>query len=82
LFGEVRNLKRSGGGGWGSSRSRGSTGNCYGDRCDNMGGDAESAAIVGIVIGSCCLCLLIYMLYKWCEERRKEKKKNSRRKKR
>ena len=50
----------------GRSRSgRRSTGNCYGDRCDNIGGDAESAMIVGIVIGGCCFCLLCYMLVKW-----------------
>jgi len=59
-----RQLKRGGGGGGGfgsSSRSR-STGNCYGDRCDNMGGSEESMIIVGSVIGGCCFLMCCYVL--------------------
>ena len=68
LVHEARMLKRGGssGGGWSSSRSRNSSyGNCYGERCDNIGGDSESAVIVGSVIGGCCFILLCYMLVKW-----------------
>ena len=68
LVHEARMLKRGGGssgGGWSSSRGRTSYGNCYGDRCDNIGGDSESAIIVGSVIGGCCFILICYVLIKW-----------------
>ena len=75
LADEVRRLKRGG------SRSRRSTGNCYGDRCDNIGGDAESAAIVGVVFGTCCIFVCIYLLYKYIQEKREEKSKEAKKKK-
>lgn len=78
LVHEARMLK----GGRSGGRSRRSTGNCYGDRCDNIGGDAESAIIVGVVIGGCCLCGLCYALITWITGKRKESKKANKRKKR
>ena len=83
LVAELRQLKRGGssGGFSSSSRSR-SYGNCYGDRCDNMGGSTESAIIVGSVIGGCCFILLCYIFIKWCQQKRKDAKKAERRKKR
>ena len=47
-----------------------------------MGGDSESAIIVGSVIGGCCFILICWLLIKWIQEKRKEKDKKERRKKR
>ena len=64
-----------------SSYSRaGSYGNCYGDRCDDTGGDADVAIIIGAIVGGCCVLLCIYMLVVYCQKQRKKANKKNRRK--
>ena len=73
-------LKR--GGGSSSSRSSSSKsssyGNCYGDRCDNNGGDVSIAVIIGIVVGGCFFLCLIYVLYQYCKAKIKKNRKKAR----
>ena len=80
-----RSLKRGGSSSSGSrssNRNHGRTGNCYGDRCDDVGGDAQIAIIIGSIVGGCCLILAIYFVYKHCEEKRRKARKKARKKKR
>ena len=81
----MRDLKRSGSSSSSSSRSsssRTSYGNCYGDRCDNTGGSANVALIVGCIVGGCCFIGIVYYLVAYCMERRAKAAKKARRKKR
>jgi len=82
LVKEYRQLKRGGSSSGGSSsRSRsGSYGNCYGDRCDNNGGDSDIAIIVGGVFGGCCVFILGYLGVNYCIEKRKKAAKKARKK--
>ena len=68
LTAELRYLKRGGSSSSSSrsSSSRGSYGNCYGDRCDDTGGSADVAIIIGSIVGGCCVLLCIYMLIVYC----------------
>ena len=79
-----RSLKRGGGSSSSSSRSsrNRSYGNCYGDRCDDVGGDTQVAIIIGSIVGGCCLIIAIYFTYKHCEEKRRKARKKARKKKR
>ena len=74
LVKEWRNLKR--GGSSSSSRSSSSKnrsyGNCYGDRCDDIGGDQKIAIIIGSIVGGCCFFCLCYALYQWIKKKRKK----------
>ena len=82
LVTEWRNLKR--GGSSSSSRSSSSKnrsyGNCYGDRCDDIGGDQKIAIIIGSIVGGCCFFCLCYALYQWIKKKRHQLKKKRRRK--
>ena len=83
LAAELRSLKRGGSSSSSSSKSsysRGSYGNCYGDRCDDTGGDADIAIVIGSIVGGCCVLLCIYMLVVYCMKRRKKAQKKARRK--
>ena len=78
-----RSLKRGGSSSSGSrssNRNHGRTGNCYGDRCDDVGGDTQIAIIIGSIVGGCCLILAIYFVYKHCEEKRRKARKKARKK--
>ena len=82
LTNEWRQLRSSGGGGGrSSSRSSGSSyGNCYGDRCDAIGGSGtQMAIIIGSVVGGCCVILGFYFLYHYCMDKRKKDEKRKRR---
>ena len=71
-----RELKRGGGSRGSRSRAgRTSYGNCYGDRCDGVQGDATTAIIVGSVIGGCCLICIIWIVISKCKEHMKEQKR-------
>ena len=61
-----RQLKRGGSSSRSSSSSKSrSYGNCYGDRCDDVGGSVSIAVIIGIVAGGLCAICLCYYLIVW-----------------
>ena len=70
LVEELRNLRRSGssGSGGSSGSKSGSYGNCYGDRCDNIGGDRDIAIVIGCIVAGCCLTVVIYMVVSYCQK--------------
>ncbi len=79
---QLRQLKRGGSSGGSRSRSssRSSYGNCYGDRCDNNGGDSNTAIIIISVVGGCVGIFLIWALCSYCMEKKRKAAKKARKK--